>query len=316
MTQQKKAEKLRSQVDELDRKMEGKVQELEKKRGCKCFPFLGAEIKSEKVNEVFEELLTHYHKSGKKLHVIIDSGGGDADAAYNLASLFRKYASDELVFIVPRWAKSAATLLVCAGDRIDMTPIAELGPIDPQITEFNPLERRIERFSPLHISSTLSLLREEFETGSEKLAHGLLQRLQFPLTLGSFVKAQEIGEQYVKKLLVSRMLTGEDDCEEVATEIAEELGGGFADHGYCLKVGEAQSLGLKAIELEGVELKLVWDIYKLYKEKMELNKELETLDLRDDLPQEVIDQLDDILGLKNKRRQTTNETPNGEEEQE
>ena len=30
-------------------------------------------------------------------------------------------------------AKSASTLLACAGDVIYMTPMAELGPVDPQV---------------------------------------------------------------------------------------------------------------------------------------------------------------------------------------
>jgi hypothetical protein len=118
----------------------------------------------------------------------------------NLAQILRSFGTENLTFIVPRWAKSAATLLVCAGDRILMAPPAELGPLDPVIVEMNPLERRMEQFSPLHIDATLELIREEYKNGNKQLADGLMQRLQFPLTLGSFKKSLDIGKQYLEKL--------------------------------------------------------------------------------------------------------------------
>ena len=124
-----------------------------------------------------------------KLTVIIDSSGGDIHAAYNLGNLLRSFGTERLEFIVPRWAKSAATLLCCAGDKIWMSPTAELGPLDPQITQFNPMENRMERFSPLHIESTLELIREEYQNGNQQLADKLMERLQFPLTLGSIKKS-------------------------------------------------------------------------------------------------------------------------------
>ena len=179
-------------------------------RKTKCYLLLlsNATIGPRIVDDVFDDLYKN-HSGQDKLDVIIDSGGGDIDSAYNLAQLFRRYGSKELVFIIPRWAKSAATLLACAGDRILMTPVAELGPIDPQITAFNPLESRMETFSPIHIESTLELIRQEYKNGNELLANGLLQRLQFPLTLGSIKKSLDIGQQYVEKLLLTRMLKGD-----------------------------------------------------------------------------------------------------------
>ena len=143
-------------------------------------------IGDQKVEDIFDDLRKDHSNCGGQLDVLLLSGGGDIDAAYNLALLFRKFAVKELVFIIPRWAKSAATLLACGGNKILMSPIAELGPVDPQITEVNPLQQRMEQFSPLHIGATLNLIREEFNSGNDKLAKGLLERLQFPLTLGSF----------------------------------------------------------------------------------------------------------------------------------
>jgi len=228
------------------------------------------------------------------MNVIVDSGGGDIDAAYNLAMLFRRYGSVELNFIIPRWAKSAATLLVCAGDSIFMTPIAELGPLDPQITQFNPLERRVEQFSPLHIDLTLDMIRQEYEKGSQKLAKALMERLQFPLTLGSFKKSLEIGEQYLIKLLETRMLSGDKKKDKEPKEVARRLTVGYANHGFCINLEEAENIGLNVVELKGEELDVVWEIHKLNIRKRDLQNKIrseEVMEMIKELPPELLDKL-------------------------
>ena len=249
----------------IDREIDAKCQELGAQRKTNCFPLLlgQQDIHTELVDRVFDDLRKREYKNGA-LDVIVASSGGDIDAAYNLALLFRRYGKDKLTFIIPRWAKSAATLLVCAGDEILMAPIAELGPLDPQITALNPLEQRVERFSPLHIESTLRLIRDEFSNGNEKLAEGLIQRLQFPLTLGSFKKLLEVGQGYVEKLLSSRMLK---DDPEMAGKIGKQLTTGYADHSWCITIEEAAKIGLKAAEMEGDCLDIVWQIHRLHREK-------------------------------------------------
>jgi len=230
------------------------------------------------------------HADCSKLDVLIDSPGGDINAAYNLSLLFRRFGKERLTFIVPRWAKSAATLLACAGDEILMTPIAELGPIDPQITEYNPLDRRWEEFSPLHIESTLQLIRQEYKNGNEQLANGLLRRLQFPLTLGSFKKSLDIGKQYAEKLLSTRMFIRHPKKKEKVPSIAEKLTSGYADHGYCINYEEAKELGLNVNELPEDVREIVWKIYCLSNQIDILYKEHRERKLREqmkDIPADI-----------------------------
>ena len=275
------AKSKRRTILSIDKEINAVCKELATVRSSECFPLLlgEANIRNTLVDRVYDDLRAGEY-SGKTLDVIIDSGGGDIDAAYNLALLFRRYGSERLNFIIPRWAKSAATLLICAGDEILMTPVAELGPLDPQITEMNPLEQRVERFSPLHIESTLQLIRDEFANGNSQLAEGLMQRLQFPLTLGSFKKSLDVGREYVEKLLSSRMLKGH---EERAKNIGKVLTTGYADHSWCITIGEAQELGLDAQEIEGQTLDIVWQIHKLNREKDDLIRRDEQAKLREQL---------------------------------
>ena len=250
-------------ISEIDQKVEELLVRLGKTfgEGAVCYPLMSAneEITSTTVDEVFDDLRESEVSSGH-LVVLVDSGGGDIDAAYNLAMLFRRYGYKRLIYVVPRWAKSAATLLVCGGDTVMMTPVAELGPLDPQITQMNPLEQRLERFSPLHIESTLELIRNEFSQGNTDLAQGLMQRLQFPITLGTFTKSLELGKQYAEKLLMSRMF---ENNPQVAQDVASRLVEDYADHGFCINIDEAKALGLTVEELPEDQLEPVWDIHKL-----------------------------------------------------
>lgn len=290
---QPKDPKSKKKILGLEKKIEQEIKHFQEVRGRSCFPFLGVNITRSIVEDIFDELRKNYKECDGRLDVIIDSGGGDIDAAYNLSMLFRKYGTKELNFIIPRWAKSAATLFVCSGDIILMSPVAELGPLDPQITQINPLEGRLEKFSPLHIESTLNMIRSEFKEGNKDLAQGLLERLQFPLTLGGFVKYHEIAQQYLIKLLEARMKNS-DKLTAEPKDIAKRLTHGYADHGFCINIEEAKNIGLYVVELEGEELDIAWNLYKFHDEKRRLQKKIreeEVMNMLKELPPELLDKL-------------------------
>ena len=275
-------------IPRIDKKIKSLLDDLAKTFGdeSESFPFLLPDdhIVPQTVDKVFDELQQRFGSAtpSGRLVVVVDSGGGDIDAAYNLALLFRNYGQQHLTYVVPRWAKSAATLLVCGGDSVMMTPVAELGPLDPQITQMNPMEQRLESFSPLHIESTLELIRNEFSQGNKELAEGLLQRLQFPITLGSFKKSLEVGKQYATKLLASRMLK---DNRDLAENIANRLVEDYADHGFCINIDEADSIGLMVEKPSNEQLELVWAIHKLARTKASLQATQREKEMQEQLKQ-------------------------------
>ncbi len=294
----KNKEKQKDEISEINLQINKKVEEWREKRGgIPCYSLLiyPRSIDFSLVNDVYDDLKANYSKADGKLDVIVHCSGGDIDQAYNLAGLFRMYGESHLEFIVPRWAKSAATMLVCAGDRILMSPVAELGPLDPQITEMNPLEGRLERFSPLHIHATMKLIREEYSNGNEKLAGGLLERLQFPLTLGRYRSFLNVGKEYLSKLLTSRMIP--DNCELVES-IAKQITTGYADHAYCLGVQEARELGLIVEEMSDKQESNAWDLFRLWEQRSiaeKTKREEEVKERLKNLPQEILDSLPEIL---------------------
>lgn len=275
-TKEKKANNRNKKIVIIDKKMRALLKKVEEIRGTRCLLFL-SDITPDIVKDVYMDIRKNYKDCEGKLDVLIDSGGGDIDAAYNIATLLQEVASEKLTFIIPRWAKSAATLLVAAGDEILMSDIAELGPLDPQITEINPMEGRYEMFSPLHLENTLSLIRKEFSDGNKELANKLIERLQFPLTLGSFLKSLEVGERYVKQLLLARMFKemNETEAEKKSSEIAKRLSTDYADHGYCVKATEGKKMGLRIQSLDNSQIDLIMEIYTLYDEKRKIKDTIE-----------------------------------------
>lgn len=270
---------------DINEQLESAIKAFEVTRGARVLPlFLSkAAISAGTVDDIFDTLREKYNcfetTECDRLDVILDSSGGAIDAAYNIGLLLRRYAKRELNIIVPRWAKSAATVIACAGDRIYMTPVAELGPVDPQIKMHNPLENRLEEFSPLDIGSTLELIRNEFSTGQIKLAQGLLERLQFPLTLGGIKKSLDVGINYIERLLSSRMFKDVPEGAKKVKEIAKHLVEDYATHAFCIEIDEAQRLGLRAELLPSDQTNEVWKIYKLagMKEQIEKQRKKEEL---------------------------------------
>lgn len=64
---------------------------------------------------------------------MINSPGGDANAAEKLLTMCRQRFTKSFTVIVPNYAKSAATMIALGSDKIMMGYLAELGPIDPQL---------------------------------------------------------------------------------------------------------------------------------------------------------------------------------------
>jgi hypothetical protein len=96
-------------------------------------------------------------KKNKKIVLLIDSLGGDAKSAYQLATLLRRYCGG-FIAVVPRFAKSAATLLTLGADEIILGRCAELGPLDTQIYNsqrdgYIPVLDKVKALERLHASA-------------------------------------------------------------------------------------------------------------------------------------------------------------------
>ncbi len=197
-----------------------------------------------------------------RLGVVLFSGGGDIDEAYLLATYLQSIARERLVVYVPRYAKSAATLLALAGDEVVMLPVAELGPVDPVI--YDP---RTGRYVPLQsILEILNLLsRGEI---SRDVVNAILERLPV-IELGDYKRAVEHNAELCAKVLASRMMRGEPGrAREVAARLVS-----FKQHSAAITVRDSREMGLRVREAEGEEAECLWKLHELWVENV---VELET----------------------------------------
>src|SRR5947208_9165552 len=123
------------------------IKEIERIRGSRiiCYlttlrPNLPGQMSEDAVRHVFDHLLLFDQRPVEMLDIFLVSNGGSGTVPWRLISLFREYAK-KIGVLIPYRAYSAASLLALGADEIVMHPFAELGPIDPTVSnEFNPVD--------------------------------------------------------------------------------------------------------------------------------------------------------------------------------
>ena len=171
----------------------------------------------------------------RPLLVVLYSTGGVIGSAYLIGKLCREYAKGKLVIVVPREAKSGATLLCCYADEIHMGSLSELGPIDPQIDGLPALglKSSIEHIADLIKSHTHS---------SDMFAKYLNLSLK-PIHLGYYERVAESAVQYAQRLLK----THASGLRASPEQIARDLVYSYKDHGFVIDRAEAMEIFGEAV---------------------------------------------------------------------
>lgn len=191
--------------------------------------------------------------------LIIDSPGGDAQSAFQIAKLFRRHCGG-FCAVVPRMAKSAATLVVLGADELMMGRDAELGPLDAQI--FDPDRegvgsaldevQALERLNSVALDlSDQAMFLLIGRTGKKvdtllptvmrfvsDLMNPLLDKID-TIHYTQYSRVLKVAEDYATRLLEPRY------TEEQAKHIARRLVNNYSEHGFVLdkdEVGEMLTL--------------------------------------------------------------------------
>lgn len=196
------------------------------------------------------DAVTKFDKS-KPVLMVLFSGGGDPGTAYLIGKLCREYSNGEFVVVVPRRAKSAATLLCCAANEIHMGSLSELGPIDPQINGL----------PTLGLKNSIEHIAQLVETNPEssgmfaKYLHLSIE----PIQIGHYERVAESAAQYAENLLI----THPDNLPKEAKAIAHELVYKYKDHGFVIDKSEAiKILGENIVKHNTQEYELGNSIYQ------------------------------------------------------
>jgi len=160
---------------------------------------------------------------GDSIDILIHSPGGSAEATEQLVSMLRENYKD-IRFIIPRMAKSAATMLALSGNKILMDDRSELGPTDPQVVipvpggiMFVPAKSILNGFN-----KAKSIIESE---GTDSLPAYLPMLNKYDLHLLEICETSlKLAEELVSEWLKKYMFEGKKD------ELAKEISGHFLEH--------------------------------------------------------------------------------------
>lgn len=197
----------------------------------------------------------------------LESGGGDAHAAYKIALLLRSRART-LRVVVPDYAKSAATLLSLAADEIYMAEAAELGPLDAQIG----YEKQGMTISALDMARSLDDLASTsmlmvlagggavLEATQLSRADSLSSMVDFatkfmtpvidkldPMMIHWSSSLLDVAVHYADRLLAMRQPSA---GSAALVGLPQRLMQDYPAHGFVISRTEARGLGLSIVDLE------------------------------------------------------------------
>jgi len=189
-----------------------------------------------------------YSVEGDAVDVLIISNGGSAEATERIVRLLRE-RFNQIRFILPSNAYSAATLLAFSGEEVIMGPQATLGPIDPQLNGI-PARAILRAFETLK-----SLLESE---GPSALTAYMPLVMKYDLHILEMCRSMEaLSKELARSWLSTYMLK----CDPGAPEL-DAIINFFSDydlhksHGRSIERHRARELGLKVVyteEMEGLE---------------------------------------------------------------
>ena len=200
----------------------------------------------------------------RRLSILLNSLGGSGTATYKMILSMRQYA-DDIEVLVPRYAKSAATLFCLGADTIYMGKEGELGPLDPQILDRTGIGRRVsalETFKGLEhllghsleaFDSTVRFLLQNAPMDIHQAmehAKPLFAAIVSPLYQN--VDLHELGEagrdlaEVEEYAFRAMQRWGYKDMEEGdIRQIARKLVWEYPSHEFVIDLAEARDIGLK-----------------------------------------------------------------------
>lgn len=217
----------------------------------------------------------------KNLILLLTTFGGSADIAYRIARSIQFHYNTtsndkdrgEFLLFVPRYCKSAGTVIALGANKIFMPELAELGPIDVQLRKDDEVGdwtsglTAIEAMSALQEKATALFMKQfkDMRFGSEtrfstrmatdiatRLTIGLLEPVYAqidPVKLGEIERFVRIAVEYAQRLAT----------ENVKENTIEHLVVGYPSHGFIIDRREAETL-FKDVSVPCEELERVGQV--------------------------------------------------------
>jgi hypothetical protein len=193
-----------------------------------------------------------------RLAVLVHSPGGSATCAYQLGTAFAQ-RDKGFVCIVPRYAKSAATLMALGAEQIVLGRLGELGPLDAQIVNSDRDEsmsaldevlslERLQKFALDTLDVTMQFLvaktRKKVDAilpMATQFVHGLVHPLFNGIDAVRYTQLSrtlKVAEEYAVRLMAPRL------GRETAVRIANRLILDYPEHAFAIDFNEIKEIGL------------------------------------------------------------------------
>jgi hypothetical protein len=256
------------------------IKQIEEMRGSTVLCYLTSlrqnvpsQMSDDAVRVIFDHLLRLPSRPVPKLDIFLCSNGGSGTVPWRLVSLFREFAISFAV-LVPYRAYSAASLLALGADEIVMHPFAELGPIDPTVSnDFNPVEQGSGRrlgISVEDVRAYITFVKSVGISHEDELVKALeiLANKVHPLALGNIERFLSQSRMIAAKILRTHMQEADD---HTIKEIVENMASKLYFHGHPINRKEARhDLKLKVTMDFSAELETaMWSLYTEYERDFE-----------------------------------------------
>ncbi len=203
------------------------------------------------LDQIFNALMQLDPAHDKDVILFILSSGGAGEPAYQISKLCKSFAHSSFKVIVPRLAKSAATLIAIGADEIHLGPLGQLGPIDPQIDGLPAL-------GVSRALRTIASVAEQYPRSAEMFA----RYLRMALTVEQIGYCDRISESAVQ--YAERLLSTKPSLAPKALAIAKGLVHEYKDHAFVIDLDEAQKhLGSDWVKTGTKELEAAEALYAL-----------------------------------------------------
>lgn len=208
--------------------------------------------------DMMEEVLQNGDLDGKHLVLILNCPGGDGLAAERVINMCRSYSTNGYTVLVPKMAKSAATMICLGANKIIMSNTAELGPIDPQVhngARWYAAHEIIEAYEELIKKATF---------GKGRIDPYLQQLQRMDATQIRWIKsAQALSENIAIKSLSTGIMKGSTPSK-IRAKIKPFLDPKFTkSHGRPIYHDVASKCGLD-VQVEKLKSPLWTKIWELY----------------------------------------------------
>ncbi len=213
----------------------------------------------------------------KKIDLFLYTKGGDVLTTLRLVNLIYEY-TDNFNVLIPYKSYSAGTLICLGASEIIMGKMAELGPVDPNVTSmFNPEDPNNPAARlPINVEDVYSFVSMSKDLVGIKKDESLIKVLSYlvehihPLALGSVYRTYSLIRNVATKLLLLHMDESEESkIDDIVNNLTEK----FFSHSYMISRKEAlESIKLPIVYCNEELEEAMWSLYELYEYELMLGK--------------------------------------------